>query len=342
MKINFSKVKYIFFCVATLTVVSLSVYLFLFDDKNNNYDFLNISASAQQMDIENVVSATSISAQTENSQTETVAQASATGKIKGKITEKSISPKSSNLSYGNLYVKNNTDLTPDLKGLFESKLGFSIEENGEPQVLILHTHATESYMLNGNDYYTDSDSPRNTNNSYNMTAIGEIVANRLNTAGIGTIQDKTKHDYPSYNESYSRAAKTICSYQNQYKSIKVIIDIHRDSIVDDSGTKTKLTKTINGKKAAQIMIVMGSQSGSVKNFPNYEENLKLAFKLQEKIESTYKGLARGLYLMPRNYNESLSTGSMLIEIGTDANTLEEAKYSAELLSDCLVTLLKEL
>ncbi len=115
--------------------------------------------------------------------------------------------------------------------------------------------------------------------------------------------------------------------------------MHRDAISSSDTDKVKVTSQINGKKAAQVMIVMGSQSGSVKNFPNWRENLKLAVRLQEKLETMYPTLARSLSLMPRNYNESLSTGSMLIETGTDANSLEEAKYSAELLANSLCALL---
>ena len=203
------------------------------------------------------------------------------------------------------------------------------------QVLILHTHATESFLSEDRDYYTASDKSRTTNNAFNVTALGAIVAEKLNGAGIKTLHDTTQHDYPSYNQSYYRAAKTIRSYLKKYPSIKVVIDIHRDSVQSGS-TKTKLTADINGKSAAQVMLVMGSQSGSVKNFPNWKENLKLALRLQKNIEADYPDLARPLSLMSRSYNERLTTGSMLIEIGTEANSLDEVKYSSELLSNSLI------
>ena len=104
----------------------------------------------------------------------------------------------------------------------------------------------------------------------------------------------------------------------------------------------KLVTEIDGKKAAQVMIVMGSQSGSVTNFPKWQENLKLALKLQQMIETKYPTLARPLSLMSKSYNQSLTTGSMLIEFGTDANTHEEALYSAELVGNALVSLLNTL
>ena len=90
------------------------------------------------------------------------------------------------------------------------------------------------------------------------------------------------------------------------------------------------------------MLVMGSQSGSITNHPNWQENLKLALKLQQMLEVKYPTLARPLSLMSKRYNQSLSAGALLIEFGTDANTLEEACYSAELVADALISLLNTL
>ncbi len=278
---------------------------------------------------------------TEKVQSE-VLSAGSNALVKGKIIEKFISPYTAKNSYNNVYLKNSTDLEVNIKSLLQAKLGFKVQKSDEPQVLILHTHATESYMSENTDYYTESYTSRSRDNANNMVALGKIVADRLNAAGIKTIHDTTLHDYPSYNESYSRAAKTITSYTSKYKSIKIVIDLHRDAISANDTDKVKLTADIDGKKAAQVMLVMGSQSGNTKNFPNWQENLKLAFKLQQTLEVMYPSLARSLSLMPKNYNESLTTGSMLIEIGTDGNTLEEAKYSAELLSNSLVALLNTL
>ncbi len=267
---------------------------------------------------------------------------SATGTVQGKVIEKFISPYTANTSYDNVYLKNNTDLDIKLKDFVNGKLGFDIEKNDEPQVLILHTHATESYLRHNENYYTDTDLARTTDNAYNMVALGKIIADRLNDEGIVTLHDTTQHDYPSYSESYSRAADTICEYTEKYPSIKIVIDLHRDAIAANDTDKVKLTTEIDGKKAAQIMLVMGSQSGSVKNFPNWKENLKLATKIQKKVETMYPSLARSIHFMSKNYNESLTSGSVLIEIGTDGNTFDEAKYSAELLSNALISLFNTL
>ncbi len=262
--------------------------------------------------------------------------------VKGQIIEKYISPYTAPLSFNNVYMKNSTDLDINIKNLLNSKLGFKIAKNDEPQVLIMHTHTTETFMEQDEKFYTEKFNSRTTDNNKNMAKIGSIVAEKLNAAGIKTLHDTTKHDYPEYTGSYGRSAKTVQSYLDKYKSIKIVLDLHRDAVSSGESDKVKLATEINGKKAAQVMLVMGSQSGNITNHPNWQENLKLALKLQQMLEVKYPTLARPLSLMSKKYNQSLSTGALLIEFGTDANTLDEACYSAELVADALISLLNTL
>lgn len=262
--------------------------------------------------------------------------------VKGKVISRYISPYNTSLSYDKVYVKNSTNLQISIKNFLSGKIKFSIKKNNEPQVLILHTHATETFMEEDAEYFTEEFSSRSRDNTKNMVAVGSIVAKKLNDAGIKTIHSKTLHDYPSYTASYSRAADTICGYLEKYPSIKVVLDLHRDAVTDDDGNKIKLTTEIDGKKAAQVMLVMGSQSGSVTNFPKWQENFKLAVKLQQIMEKNYPTLARPIMLMSKNYNESLTTGSLLLEFGTDVNSLDEVFYSAQMVGDSIVELLNSL
>ncbi|MBO4693147.1 MAG: stage II sporulation protein P [Clostridia bacterium] len=265
----------------------------------------------------------------------------AAGDVLGRIKNKTIKSDGLNVSSGGVHIKNSTDLSIDVNSLLSSEPTFKIKKSTKAQVLIVHTHATESFLKEDRDYYTDEDSSRTTDNSFNVTELGSIIAQKLNAASIATLHDRTQHDYPSYNGSYSRAASTIKKYLENNTGIKTVIDIHRDAIQTDN-TKTKLTTEIGGKPAAQVMLVMGSNSGNIKNFPDWQENLKLALRLQKNIESMYPNLARPLSLVSRCYNENLTTGSMLIEIGTDANSFDEVKYSAELLSDAIIKTLEDL
>ena len=348
-----SKIRFFICCVCCIVVIFYGIYTVLFfetaakptvaqKDTNDildfsNFPFLNSFKGEIQENtpIKNEVTSVDIDFQK-------AVEAASNGKVQGKVIDRFISPYTAKDSYGNVYIKNSTPLKLDIKSLLEAKLKFSIKKNSTPQVLILHTHATESFLLSERNYYTDKDTARSTDNSLNMVHLGKIVTDTLKKAGISTLHDTTQHDYPSYSESYSRAAKTISNYKSKYKDLKIIIDLHRDALSSGDTDKVKLTSEISGKKAAQVMIVMGSQSGDVKNFPNWQENLKLAVKLQQKLELMYPTLARSLSLTSKNYNESLSTGSMLIEIGTDANSIEEVRYSTELLANALVSLFNDL
>lgn len=260
---------------------------------------------------------------------------------KGKIVEKFLSPYTAGTAFNNVYLKNSSGADINLPELLSSPLGFKIKNDNSVQVLIVHTHATESYMLEDRDYYTEDDQTRSTDNSYNMIAVGNVIEEKLSSAGIGVIHDTTQHDYPSYSGSYSRAKKTIESDMAAYPSIKIVIDIHRDSI-SSGEDKIKPVVNINGENAAQVMLVMGSQTGNITDFPNWMENLKLAVKYQQSMEVMYKGLARSIALNSAKYNENLCVGSILLEVGTEANTLEEAKRAAEYAGNALVALLNTL
>ena len=286
-----------------------------------------------------------ISSQGEAQQTassESAEPAASSGTVKGKIIEKTISPYAAPLSYNNTYVKNSAGVDISIKNLLDEQLSFEINESDEPQVLIMHTHTTETFMTEDSDTYTTSFSSRTRDNNYNMVKIGETVAKKLNDAGIKTLHDTTQHDYPEYTGSYTRSAKTVKAYLEKYPSIKIVLDLHRDAVTSGETDKVKLATEINGKKAAQVMLVMGAEAGSVTDFPYWQENLKLALRLQQMMEVKYPTLARPLSLVARNYNQSLTKGSMLIEFGTDANTLDEAVYSAELVGNCLAELLKNI
>ena len=282
-----------------------------------------------------------IKTETPNKEESVTVSASASDAI-GKIHEQFLSPYSAKLSYNGIYIKNSTGLSVDIKQELAQKLKLKIENTKEPQVLIVHTHTTESYMTEDRNFYTASDKTRNTDDTKNVVRVGEILAETLREGGIGVIHDKTKHDYPEYTGSYNRANKTISEYLARYPSIKVVVDLHRDSIAMTGNDKAKPTVKIDGKKAAQVMLVVGSETKSVTDFPNWRENFHLALRYQQTMEVMYPGLARTMTFCSNRYNMHLTTGSMLLEVGTEANTLEEASYSAELAGKALLSLLNTL
>ena len=246
----------------------------------------------------------------------------------------------SNVSYDNFYVKNSTELTLDIGKYLNAPLPFEYEDTSEPQVLIVHTHATESYMDDDLGYYYESFYPRDTDDNYNVVRVGKAICDSLKSNGIGAVQCCTHHDDPQYYGAYDNSAQSILDYMEKYPSIKIILDIHRDSITTDDNEKIKPTFTYNGKKAAQIMIMCGNDNYGYYSFPNWEQNLSLALKLHSTAETSYPGMTRPLYFGNFMYNMNLAPGSLLIEIGTDANTLEEAVYSGEMLGNVIADTLR--
>lgn len=264
---------------------------------------------------------------------------------RGKVTETQYSASEGGIYVGfeNAIIKNCTAHSSEkIRSMLETKhsLFLSTDSGGSPQVLIYHTHATEGYEPAERGYFDLSGTWRSTDPGENMIAVGDVLTSVLTEKGIGVVHDGTMHDDPGYNGSYKRSAATVSGYLEEFSEISVCLDIHRDAIEPSETEIIKPTAVINGKKAAQIMIISGCDDGSM-NMPDYWENLRFAAALGSKIEELYPGLCRPILFDYRKYNMDLSPGLLLIEIGATGNTLEEAKYSAELLANALFELLAE-
>ncbi len=234
-------------------------------------------------------------------------------------------------------IKNYTS-QPDSQVLAWAQAGlpFQIELNSDqPQVLIMHTHATETYNLDSDTYYDPEWGARITDTSQQVCAVGREVDRVLNEGGINTLHDMTLHDYPSYNGSYAASNATVRAYLEQYPSIKVVLDIHRDAI-EQEGVRVKPVTRIDGQDAAQVMIICGCDQGG--NLPNFSQNLAFAGALEARLEGMFPTLTRPVLFDYRYYNQDLTTGSLLIEMGGHGNTLEEALYSGRLVGEGLVSL----
>ena len=255
----------------------------------------------------------------------------------GKVVSQTIDKSGATNSFGDVFVKNKTQKQIDIKKALTNKPNFDIKLNSkQPQVLIVHTHATECFFPKLIEYYPTSWGERDTNVEKNMISIGKIIKNNLNKAGINTIQSEILHDKDSYTLSYDNSRKTIKKYLKKYPSIKIVFDINRDAINQENGDKIRPIIDINNKTAAQIMLISGCESGEITNYPNWHKNLRFSIGLQQAIEKTYPSLARPLFFAEKKYNQDLCENSCLIEIGSQANLLSEAKYSAELLSKVLI------
>ncbi len=336
------------FCVLLTSVYTaghgfFKYITYSFPETYQDVNFLTTNKGEDRADTTSVNSSTDKKEQNKTSSSNNDAStiASTDGQAVGGITAKFISPYTAVTKYNKVYLKNNTGTDINIKSLLEKKLSFKLESS-KPQVLIMHTHTTESFMMEERDYYTESDASRSRDETKNMIAIGDVIEQKLKAAGIGVIHDTTVHDYPAYSGSYTRSAATVSADLKAYPSIKIVIDIHRDAITGNNKEKVKPVVQIDGKNAAQVMLVMGSQTGGITGYPNWKENLSLALKYQQTMEVMYPGLARAVTLNSGKYNQNLTKGSILLEVGTDANTLEEAKRGAAYAGDALVGLLNTL
>ena len=238
-----------------------------------------------------------------------------------------------------IYVKNSSGYEPDFEALLDSKADCRIKLNAGYQVLVVHTHTTECYAQRTDGVYDPAYSPRSTDSSQNILAVGDVLTQKLEAAGIRTLHAVEVHDHPRYNGSYDRALDTIEKYLRQYPSIEMVLDVHRDAITYDDGTKLKPTAEINGKKAAQVMIISGCDAQGRLYFPDWERNLTMALQIQQAAGKKYSGLMRPINFAPYRYNMHMTPNSLLLEFGTDVNTLDEALYSAELMGEVLADVL---
>ena len=235
-------------------------------------------------------------------------------------------------------IKNNTRQTAaDIAAEAAQPLPFAIEkDSAAPQVLIMHTHATEDYRLSAGLWFTPGDGARSTDRSINMCAVGRVMADTLNAAGICTLHDETLNDYPSYTGSYANSRAVVQQYLAQYPSIKVVLDVHRDAIERENGTRCAPVCTIDGRQAAQVMIICGCDNGTSVQLPAWRQNLRFAAAWERSMEAKYPVLTRPVLFSYRFYNQDLTTGSLLIEIGGHGNNLNEALYAGYLAAQGLV------
>lgn len=228
------------------------------------------------------------------------------------------------------------DYRPDLEELLLSPLPWQ-PEGEEPTVLIVHTHATESYAGAPEEVYSEHGAYRSLDPAYNMIAVGEEVARILEAGGVRVIHDKTLHDYPSYNSSYSNARQTIERHLAENPEICMVLDIHRDATDGANGSQLVTAGTVGGQRSSQLMMVVGTDTTG-NYFPNWQDNLSVALKLTALLEQTDPGLTRPVTLREHRFNMDLTPGSLIVEIGGAGDTHADAILAANALARAVLAL----
>ena len=231
------------------------------------------------------------------------------------------------ITAGRVTIYNHTDYQPDIAALLASAPPLGGEGEG-PQILIFHSHATEAYTMDGTDIYEESDSYRTLNTRQNMVRIGEEMKTIFEAAGLEVIHDTTLYDYPRYNEAYNRSGAGVAKWLEEYPSIRLVLDVHRDALAAADGT---IYKTVAGtvEDCAQVMLVIGSDAMG-QYHPNWKVNLARAVAIQDALAQKWSTLTRPLVLRTSRFNQQLSDGMILVEIGTHGNTLQEAITAARM------------
>jgi len=235
-------------------------------------------------------------------------------------------------SAAGVYLRNRTTYEVDIAAMLAEPLRFDPAAGGQPTVLILHTHGTESFEPDGFDWYDNIDNYRTTDKNLNITRVGREVAAVFEARDIRVIHSQEFHDYPSFRGSYGRSMATAQYYLGRYPEIQMIFGIHRDAILNASGQYIRTMADIPGMDSAQVMLVVGTDHAGLYH-PHWRGNLGFALRLQAAMVAQYPTLARPMSLREERFNAHLAPGAVLVEIGTCANTLQEALTAARLFAE---------
>lgn len=228
----------------------------------------------------------------------------------------------------------------DKQALLQQPSAMDLSQEG-PLVLIVHTHSSEAYTPEPGQEYAATAAYRTREEARSVIAVGDVLAQTLEEKGISVLHDRTCNDDPSYNTSYWTTLQKIQTWKQQYPGIQMVLDIHRDAVEDASGQAVALSSSQQGQTAARLMLVVGTDQGGLEH-SNWQENLANALKLQSVLQGQYPGLCRSLDLRKERFNQHMTHGSLLVEVGSNGNTLNQAMYSAQLLGDALARMLHAL
>ena len=230
---------------------------------------------------------------------------------------------------GPVEVNNSTEhLSVDTEAIANSVLDRTIRPASEgPQILIMHTHATEAYTMAGEDQYTETDYARTDDPNYNVIRVGDEIQRILEEMGFSVLHDTTLYDYPSYTGSYTRSLQGVRAQLEANPTIAVVLDVHRDALIAEDGTVYKAVTEYEGEKTAQVMLVIGTNDGGL-DHPNWQSNLNVAAHIQQGMTGVEPTLARPINLRSQRFNQHLTPASMIVEVGTSGNTLQEALRGA--------------
>ena len=233
--------------------------------------------------------------------------------------------------YSGIEIRNSSKLEINVGRIMSEAFVPKFTKQSEtPQVLIYHTHTTESYKKDASEFgkYTESWS---TDNSKTVVRVGHELDNLLSKSyGYGIMHNSTVHNQV-YNESYNKSSITVRSVIKGNPSIKLSIDIHRDGL--DGVEKLRTVQSVNGEECARLMFVVGTNETS--DNPRWEDNLRLALELSVELEKIAPSIMRYVSIRSSRYNEHIAENGLLVEFGGDGNTVAEVVNSTKYLAKAI-------
>ena len=221
---------------------------------------------------------------------------------------------------------------------FDNKTKYSIDVNSyysmplkldKKSVLIVHTHGSEGY----------NPTDRNENLNENVVRVGREMKSIFESNGITVYHSEKMHDIPKFNNSYGNSLATVKAMLEKHPDIGIVLDIHRDAMISASGEVYKLVCDNKGEKTAQVMFVVGTDEGGLKH-AGWKNNLNFAVKCQKRANELFPNIVRPINLRTERFNQHTTGASIIVEVGTNGNTLEEAISSAKITAQAISDVIK--
>jgi stage II sporulation protein P len=207
-----------------------------------------------------------------------------------------------------------------------------------PQILIYHTHSREAFKQDPRNRYIAVEAYRSNDLEFTVVRIGGSLAKRLRERGISVLHDTTEHEQGDFSTAYIRSLKTIKSRMNDYPTLEIFLDIHRNAYLPGVRDPDDEVVIINGQRVARIFAVIGTGEGFVGGFeerPDWRENYRFALRITQELNKIHPELAKNIHIMRGRYNQHISTNAVLLEIGSNLTTLKEAERATYYLATAL-------
>ena len=200
------------------------------------------------------------------------------------------------------------------------------QAENRPRVLLYHTHTWEAYEMTEETQYTPTETWRTKDERFNMIRVGERLAECLREQGFDVVHDKTAFEPPNLSSAYNRSLVMLQERMASGEVYDYIFDIHRDAYSGPYNGANAVVR--DGERIAYVMMLVGKGTGATGSGfderPDWPANLELAQRITDGMNAQVEGVSREVKIKTGRFNQHVSTGALLIEVGNNRNTLEEA------------------